>query len=177
MMNEIKLEKATLSTVPYDKIRYFSLAEGGAMGCPGEVLMVTSEGEVYQANYCYGDISYGDLVAAFPTLGMCEFPLFGVGTVMPEGWNYVALGMGNHLVVHDDVYPELKKKIVGLRPCEIYQKWLGFALPKKKEAQGLFDGILEDPPQKVDWKDLAELWNKAHPDKPVPLKHKPIKKK
>lgn len=176
MMNEIKLEKATLSTVPYDKIRYFSLAEGGAMGCPGEVLMVTSDGEVYQANYCYGDISYGDLVTAFPTLGMCEFPLFGVGTVMPEGWNYVALGMGNHLVVHDDVYPELKKKIVGLRPCEIYQKWLGFALPKEKEDQGLFDGV-EDPPQKVDWKDLAELWNKAHPDKPVPLKHKPIKKK
>lgn len=134
MMNEIKLEKATLSTVPYDKIRYFSLAEGGAMGCPGEVLMVTSDGEVYQANYCYGDISYGDLVAAFPTLGMCEFPLFGVGTVMPEGWNYVALGMGNHLIVHDDVYSEFKKKIEGLRPPQIYQKWVIIALTQIKKV-------------------------------------------
>ena len=134
MMNEIKLEKATLSTVPYDKVRYFSLAEGGAMGCPGEVLMVTSDGEVYQANYCYGDISYGDLVAAFPTLGMCEFPLFGVGTVMPEGWNYVALGMGNHLIVHDDVYPAFKKKVKGLIPPQIYQKWVKIATTQPMAA-------------------------------------------
>ena len=160
-MQITKLKKATLSTVPFDKVRYFSVAEGGAMGSPGEVMMVTSEREVYSANYCYGDISYGDLVAVFPTLGMCEFPLFGVGTVMPEGWNYVALGMGNHLVVYDDVYVEFKKKIKGLRPCEIYQKWLDFAVPKEKTIE-----FREDLPPN-DWKGITETWNKNHPDDPI----------
>lgn len=131
----IEMEKATLSTVPFDKAKYFSFAEGGAMGEMGGVLMVTSDGEVYHANHCFGDISYDDLVAVFPLLGKCSFRLFGEGSTTPKGWNYVDLGMGNHLIVHEDVYLEFKKKIKGLRPSEIYQKWLDLAVSKDKNMK------------------------------------------
>ncbi len=133
-MNVIEIEKATLSTVPFDKLRYFSIAEGGAMGEPGGVLMVTSDKEVYHANHCFGDISFEDLVKVFPPLGKCRFGLFGKGSTVPSGWNYVDLGMGNHLIVHDDVYSEFKKKIEGLRPPQIYQKWVKIALTQIKKV-------------------------------------------
>ena len=130
----IEMEKATLNTVPFDKAKYFSFAEGGAMGEMGGILMVTSDGEVYHANHCLGDISYDDLVAMFPPLGRCRFEMFGKESTAPSGWNYVDLGMGNHLIVHDDEYPDFKKKIKGLHPGQIYQKWLKFALFNKDES-------------------------------------------
>lgn len=46
-------------------------------------------------------------------------------------WNYVDLGMGNHLIVHNDVYPEFKKKTKDLPPHEIYAKWVDIALHRK----------------------------------------------
>ena len=36
-MNLIELDKASLSTVPFDKVMYLSIAERGAMGCPGKI--------------------------------------------------------------------------------------------------------------------------------------------
>ena len=130
----IEMEKATLSTVPFDKAKYFSFAEGGAMGEMGGVLMVTSDGEVYHANHCFGDISYDDLVAVFPPLGKCSFRMFGEGSTTPKGWNDVDLGMGNHLIVHDDVYPAFKKKVKGLIPPQIYQKWVKIATTQPMAA-------------------------------------------
>lgn len=36
-MQIIELDKSNLSTAPFDKAMYFSIAERGAMGCPGEI--------------------------------------------------------------------------------------------------------------------------------------------
>lgn len=63
-------------------------------------------GEFYRVNYTYGDISLKTIGEYFPVFRECKFGFLGMGSSVPEGWNYVNLGMGNHLIVKDEVYSE-----------------------------------------------------------------------
>lgn len=108
---------------------FFQIAEGGAMGEPGGIVFVTEDGSVYHANYCYGDLKWETLQHAFPTIDDCHFGLFGIGSEVPEGWMYVNLGMGNHLIVRQDRYDDFAPRIAGYKSLgEVYQNWLKQAL-------------------------------------------------
>lgn len=54
--------------------------------------------------------------------------MFGIGSSGPEGWNYVNLGMGNHLIVNDAVYEEFMGYIgENDSPSIVYGKWMKIA--------------------------------------------------
>lgn len=120
-----------VSTIAYENIVFFSLAEGGAMGCPGEVLIATKTNNAVKW-YCLNTmtIPHKDLLAIYPPLETFDCGIFGMASGIQDGWNHVDLGFGNHLLVRDDYYnafsnavEELHAKSVG----EIYAHWRGIA--------------------------------------------------
>lgn len=123
-MKKTQLTKKDLTKGLFEKVWFFMLAEDGAMGEPGRVSFITDEGKGYVFNYLYSDISITDVKECFPTVEGCKFGMFGEGSVVPKGWNYVNLGCGNHLLVADEVYGEFFKEIEAIkRPSEVYFVW------------------------------------------------------
>ncbi|MBR3382022.1 MAG: hypothetical protein IKG85_03155 [Clostridia bacterium] len=127
-MEPIELNNSTFSRSILDKATFFQIAEGGAMGEPGGIIILTEDGTVYHANYCFGDLKWETIQHAFPIIEQCRFGMFGIDSEVPNGWNYVNLGMGNHLIVRQDRYDKFSPLISDCKsPGEIYQKWLGYA--------------------------------------------------
>lgn len=94
-----------------------SVAEGGAMGSPGNIEIVESDGAAYYFNIsCF---HYDTLKIISPSLIEC---LYGD----PEDWKHVDLGAGNHLFLIEPYYNEFRErlKLYGkVRPSWIYQNW------------------------------------------------------
>lgn len=130
---EKNVKKEDLKNIPLGEVHFIMMAEGGAMGEPGAVYIVTDCGDVFHCNYVYEDIKYSEIEEALPMLKECEFGLFGIDSTTPEGWNYVNLGMGNHLIVKDDVYSEFIE-IVGkdTEPSKLFGLWFDAALQMAK---------------------------------------------
>lgn len=123
-MEKTELCKADLTKELSEKIWFFKIAEGGAMGSPGEVAVITNDGTMYAFNYIYGDIMYEDVKEFFPVITKCMFAMFGEESIVPDGWKYVNLGCGNHLLVKDEIYGEFFKEIKDLKkPSEVYGVW------------------------------------------------------
>lgn len=143
----ISVSKEELTKELFTDVLFFKIAEGGAMGEPGGVVWVKSTGESYHCNYCYGDITRADLMLAFEPLKNCCFGIFGMGTVVPKGWVYVNLGMGNHLLVAESVHDEFKELTKDIkRASEIYGRWYEAALKitrKEKETTKMKNEITE----------------------------------
>lgn len=141
------VSKEELNDELFKDVLFFKIAEGGAMGEPGGVVWVKSSGESFHCNYCYGDITRADLMLAFEPLKNCCFGIFGMGTVVPDGWVYVNLGMGNHLLVAASVHDEFKELTKDIkRASEIYGRWYDAALTitkKEKETTKMKNGITE----------------------------------
>ena len=53
-MNRIEIDELNYQDYQHLDIVAFSFARGGAMGDPGGIIIVDSDGQVYHANYCYG---------------------------------------------------------------------------------------------------------------------------
>lgn len=107
---------------------FIMIAESGAMGEPGAVYIVKSDGKTLYCNYAYGGIHIKKLFQALPVLQECDFGIFGNAASIPEGWNYVYLGAGNHLLIKDDAYGQFCKYVkIDEDPSEIYARWLDAA--------------------------------------------------
>lgn len=127
-MKIIGLDRENLNKEFFENILFFMIAEGGAMGEPGAIKFVKTDGNLYHLNYVFGDFKIEEILAVFPTLGECDFCLFGMDSKVPKGWNYVNLGMGNYLIVKSEVYPPFKKLISKCKSAgEIYQSWINHA--------------------------------------------------
>lgn len=108
--------------------QFILFAESGAMGEAGKVLIVTSGGSIFHANYCFGAIRLNKLYRSIPVLKACHFDTLGNGTTVPNEWNYEYLGAGNHLIIRQDVYAEFKELLgSAIYPDEIYLIWLDVA--------------------------------------------------
>ncbi len=95
-----------------------SVAEGGAMGSPGNVKIVESDGTSYDFNLY--NFHNETLKAICPSLIEC---LNG----NPAIWKEVDLGAGNHLFIKEPYYKEFRRrlKVYGkVRPSWIYQNWM-----------------------------------------------------
>ncbi len=123
-MKKIQLGKTDLTKELGEKILFFKIAEDGAMGSPGGVVFITKDATVYEFNCIYGDITYADVKTFFPVLDKCRFGIFGEGSAVPDGWNYVSLGLGNHLLVASEVYAKFFEEIKDLKSAgEVYAVW------------------------------------------------------
>lgn len=124
------LHKDCLPTNILRSIQFFSIAEEGAMGTPGEVVAIAKAEEtiVYLGNYCYGDLKYTDIQRFFSPLKQFKPGLFGEGSIAPKGWIYGNLGMGNHLLVRSKIYPKFKELVGDIEKGELHQDYLYNAL-------------------------------------------------
>ena len=104
------------------------------MGVPGEIIVVNKTPAAYNMNFVFGDVKIDDVISLFPALGECHFGLFGLDSTVPEGWSYVNLYMGNHLIVADEVYEEFQRLTKDCKEIgECYNAWQDAA----KEIVGL----------------------------------------
>ena len=128
MKEIVELHNEDLESKLFEDVLFFKLAEGGAMGSPGEIVFYRKNGEKYCLNYVFDNIDMHKVEQLFKPLTECDFGMFGIGSKVPKGWNYVNLGAGNHLIVADEVYEEFEK-MVGIvkHPGEIYKKWMQVA--------------------------------------------------
>ena len=62
-MKKKELCKADLTKELSEKIWFFKIAEGGAMGEPGGITFITNDGTMYSFNYIYADTTYEDVIA------------------------------------------------------------------------------------------------------------------
>lgn len=151
--------------ISYEDIVFFSLAEGGAMGCPGEVLIATKKDDFVKW-YCLNTmtIPHKDLLTIYPPLETFDCGIFGMASGIQDGWNHVDLGFGNHLLVRDDYYDafnstisELHAKNIG----EIYANWRGIAYllllnyVTDTKSYELLKEILDE----VDEREYPEIYN------------------
>ena len=128
MREAIELCNADLNKATFKNTMFFSYAEGGAMGEPGGIYFFVESGELYHLNYVFGDVDMRKVKEFFPVLAECKFGIFGIGSVVPMGWHYIDLGMGNHLIVHDKMFEAFCSYIgVDDEPPVIYQKWKDIA--------------------------------------------------
>ena len=105
----------------------FSMADGGAMGSPGEVIIVDKESNIYR--FWLQGVEYETAKRIIPTLFECEFGMRGHNRAA-SGWHYFDLGAGNHLLIKDDIYNEFYPEVQGYmnRPALLYQRWLKLVL-------------------------------------------------
>jgi hypothetical protein len=123
-MERINLCNAELESSLFENARYFAIAEGGAMGCPGEINILTLEGRHFCMNYAYGDIDLNKFGEVFPVFKQCRFGMFGSTSGVPDGWHYLYLGMGNHLIVEESVFNKFAAIVKDLNdPVYLYQNW------------------------------------------------------
>ena len=104
----------------------FSVAEGGAMGCPGRVIIIDKKNNVY--DFYMHELEKEDVMKILPALYESKRTVLGIDP-STSGWNRVYLGMGNHLMVADSIYDELREmtlsryKYFGIG--ELYQHLIG----------------------------------------------------
>lgn len=69
MKQFIELTKEKLGYLKHKEHCFISFAEGGAMGCPGEVQVITAGGYAYSFNLILGDIRWDVATEVLPALG------------------------------------------------------------------------------------------------------------
>ena len=123
-------DKDVDSLIGLDIVAYQE-AEGGAMGYPGGVFFVTSDKRIFFTSI-WEQMSDDNLLKVFPPLAEVKWGLIGRGTRYPEGWHYEYLGMGNHLLVRDDLKEEFLKESDRLHRDNpdliLYNLWLDSVL-------------------------------------------------
>jgi len=103
-----------------------SIAEPGAMGDPGSILIVSSQGDFF-----YVDITYDQLSSVCPIVKDVKLDMFGKDE-SPIGWIPIYLGCGNHLFIKDTIYEQFqlgqKKKFKENQDILLYNIWLDIVL-------------------------------------------------
>ena len=102
----------------------FSVAEGGAMGCPGRVIIIDDKNDVY--DFYMHELEKEDMMEILPALYECKRAVLGIDP-STSGWNRVYLGMGNHLMVADSIYERFNESAKSLWQSRgsLYQQWIG----------------------------------------------------
>lgn len=110
-MERIQLTRELLSKDLFDDVVFMLYASGGAMAEGGAVRFVTRAGRTYYFNYLRDELQIDDIIPCFPVLTQCHFTVFGKGSIVPEGWHYMYLGTGNHLILAESVRERFQELI------------------------------------------------------------------
>lgn len=102
----------------------FSVAEGGAMGHPGRVVIIDETNNVY--DFYLHELEKEDVMKILPALYESKRAVLGIDP-STLGWNRVYLGMGNHLMVADSIYERFNESAKSLWQSRgsLYQQWIG----------------------------------------------------
>lgn len=105
----------------------FSYAEGGAMGCPGQIVIIDNNSRIYSLDIY--DFEEDAIKIIIPVLFECKFGMFGKDIPALE-WHNFYLGMDNHLMVKDSIFDEFYPKAGEYdgEPGILYQKWIDLVL-------------------------------------------------
>ena len=119
------LSEEQVKKLNYEDIVAFTVAEGGAMGNPGNIEIVVSKNDKligYETNPSYGGIPLYKLYKAIPWL---EKLVVGLGYIanVGEGWTHVDTGYGNHLFIRDFMSDSFDEKTKDKKVSEIYVSW------------------------------------------------------
>lgn len=122
MENIVYLSKSNYKDyLPIDIVA-FSYAEGGAMGCGGEIIIISSKKKRYSLNYLCDYWTDEDLYSIVPPLKDCIFYL-GKYQV-PDGWLGRNLECGNYLAVKNTIRHQFLKQTKGIyNPGCLYREW------------------------------------------------------
>jgi hypothetical protein len=101
----------------------FSVAEGGAMGCPGRVIIIDDKNNVY--DFYLHELEKKDVMKILPALYESKRAVLGIDP-STSGWNRVYLGMGNHLMVAESIYERFNESAKSLWQSRgsLYQQWI-----------------------------------------------------
>ena len=115
------LSDEEISGLDPGNISAFSVAEGGAMGSPGQIIYAVSGGN-RMSFFC--NWNSNSLEILFPWMKQVRgWSGFGYMENVAEGWDHLDLGAGNHLFLREDVMSTLEPDLAPLRPSERYRKW------------------------------------------------------
>lgn len=127
-MNYIEIKKENIDNLSFEKAAFFFMAEENAMGRPGEVEIVLEDGTCYTFNYVYEDIRFHDFERVFPSIRDCDYGVHGVDRMEMEGWKYVSLSSGNHLLIISHLFDDFKSNYESnVPPVYLYQNWKRWA--------------------------------------------------
>lgn len=126
----IEITKSNFKDYTKLDIIAFSSAAPFAMGDGGGLVIVTKEGKVYHANPYRGDVTMDDAFLFCPPLEKCRFGAVGGGQI-PEGWETIYLGFGNHLVINESIsalfHCEIEREKI-YEWDELYNRWIDIVL-------------------------------------------------
>lgn len=123
-VKQLLLNRADLCDALFEHVVFVLYSEPGAMVEGGAIRFATRYGGQFGFNYLRDDLTLTDIFPYFPVLEQCRFGLFGRGSTIPEGWHYLYLGTGNHMIAADSVYPRFKELIKGYTYAnEICRDW------------------------------------------------------
>jgi hypothetical protein len=131
-MDIIEINDTNYQSYTHIPIVAFSFAHGGAMGEPGGIIIIDSEGQAYHANYVYGDdhLDPSHIEDVIPVFSHLSFSLLGCQTENTD-WEYVALGFGNNLLVRKDLSDRFNKAVEEAHfeyAGQLYQRWKGIVM-------------------------------------------------
>ena len=117
-----KVTERTLDRINPDDIKFFAIAEGGAMGWAGAIQIITKNEDgigLYFIDYT----TFKDLTSIeklFPPVKWVE-----TNTVGNKDWFMMPMGFGNHLILKTEYCEEFRDLIKGQH---IYKAWLNTAI-------------------------------------------------
>jgi len=131
-MNIIEINESNYQDYTKLDIVAFSFAYEGAMGEMGGIYIIDKAGQIYHANYFWGDnlIDRDHIKDIIPVFKDLEFGLLGCET-SNENWESVDLGFGNSLLVTNTISEAFNKKVEEAnfeRSGQLFQHWPGFVL-------------------------------------------------
>ena len=117
-----EIKNQDLKKKAFINAQFILMAEYGAMGEPGKILIITSGGSIFHGNYYMGDIDFDRLCRSVPVIKAWS------DDILPDNWAYQYLGAGNHLLIRKDVYADFRKAVgEEALPEHIYVRWMDAA--------------------------------------------------
>lgn len=130
-LDEYPLTRKNLEELKKEDICALMYAEGGAMGCPGEVCIIDVNGRKYFNHGIYSDeecdISQIEVIdtyfEGFEHIDGIGAPDYKDCSINGESWKYINLGFGNHLFVRRDFWFEHGDRITNVDIGKRYTNW------------------------------------------------------
>lgn len=119
-ITETELTKDRFAQIDPLNILAVTIAEPGAMGSPGQIIIAEYTEDSLEFLYTY---DFQSLLTLLPWVSNIRWSLDGSAKHVDPDWRSVDLGMGNHMLILNAVWSAVKVDFEGKRPSEIYGHW------------------------------------------------------
>ncbi len=129
-----RLEKIDIEEVKPENIKFIAYSCKGAMGSPGDFIILTDELKVSENNYLYGNLTIDNIIKIIPEFKKLDYKNY-LGDNL-NNWDTLNMGYGNYLFVNKSISKDFYKNISyyitfkknNYDPQELYLNWLFGAL-------------------------------------------------